>query len=81
MEEDFGLLLKFIPREWDQLTISTGAVKGLRQDRDLESLLRVFLMHLACDKSLRETAVRAREAGIADNSDVALMKRLRKSKA
>jgi len=39
-----------------------------------------FLLHLACGYSLRETAVRAREAGLADLSDVALLKRLRKSK-
>jgi len=30
---------------------------------------------------LRETSVRARQAGLADLSDVALLKRLRKSKA
>ena len=37
-------------------------------------------MHLACGHSLRETAARARQAGIADVSVVALFKRLRKSK-
>ena len=81
MDEDWRLLLTFIPREWDRLAISTGAMKGLRKDKDPESLLRVLLMHLGCGHSLRETAVRAREAGLGDLSDVALMKRLRKSKA
>lgn len=80
-DEDWRLLLDFIPREWDRLAVSTGAVKGLRKDKDPESLLRVLLMHLGCGHSLRETAVRAREAGLGDLSDVALMKRLRKSKA
>jgi hypothetical protein len=37
-------------------------------------------MHLGCGYSLRETAVRARLAGLADLSDVALLKRLRKAK-
>ena len=38
-------------------------------------------MHLGCGFSLRETIVRAQQAGLADLSDVALLKRLRKSKA
>ena len=38
------------------------------------------MIHLGCGHSLRETVVRAKEAGIADLSDVALLKRLRKSK-
>ena len=42
-----------------------------------ENLLRLLLIHLADGCSLRETGVRAREGGLADISDVALMKRLR----
>ncbi len=80
MDEDWTLLLSFLPREWDELAVSSGALKGLRKDKDPESLLRVLLIHLSCGHSLRETAVRARQAGLADLSDVALMKRLRKSK-
>lgn len=38
-------------------------------------------MHLGCGFSLRETIVRAKNAQLADLSDVALLKRLRKSKA
>ena len=37
-------------------------------------------MHLGCGFSLRETAVRAKQTQLADLSDVALLKRLRKSK-
>jgi hypothetical protein len=40
----------------------------------------VLLLHLGCGFSLRETVLRAREAGLASLSDVALLKRLRKSK-
>ena len=81
MDEDWTLLLRFFPREWDELAVSSGALKGLRKDKDPENLLRVLLIHLGCGHSLRETAVRARHAGLAELSDVALMKRLRKSKA
>jgi hypothetical protein len=58
-----------------------GALKGLRQDKSAESYLRVLLLPLGCGFSLRETIVRAQQAGLADLSDVALLKRLRKSKA
>ena len=81
MDKDWALLLSILPREWNDLATSPGALKGLREDKDPESLLRVLLIHLGCGHSLRETVVRAREAGLADLSDVALMKRLRKSKA
>src|SRR5258708_37239657 len=36
------------------------------------------MLHVGCGYSLRETVVRARESGLADLSDVALLKRLRK---
>jgi hypothetical protein len=56
-------------------------LKGLRKEKSPEQLLRTLLIHLGCGHSLRETVVRARAADIADLSDVALLKRLRKSKA
>lgn len=55
-------------------------MKGLRQDKSEENYLRVLLMHLGCGLSMRETVVRAQEANLADLSDVALFKRLRKSR-
>jgi hypothetical protein len=80
MQEDWDLLLKFFPADWQNAAISTGAVKGLRKNKSVDDLLRTLLIHLACGHSLRETVVRARKAGLAELSDVALMKRLRKSK-
>ena len=70
----------FFPDGRGNMAIDSGALKGLRQDRSPESLLRTLLIHFGCGHSLRETVVRARGAGIADLSDVALLKRLRKSK-
>lgn len=78
-DEDWKLLLSFFPRDWKQLAQITCAMKGLRQDKSEENYLRVLLMHLGCGFSLRETVVRAQEAKLADLSDVALLKRLRKS--
>ena len=80
MQEDWELLLTFFPDEWRLLAAESGALKGLRKDKSPEALLRVLMMHFGCGHSLRETVVRARQAGLADLSDVALMKRLRKSR-
>lgn len=79
--DDWEVLVSFLPDNWEDLAHSTGALKGLRKDKDAANFLRVLLIHLACGHSLRETAVRARETQLAQMSDVALLKRLRKSRA
>ena len=78
--EDWDLLLSFFPRNWEELAVETGALKGLRKDKSPENLLRTLLLHVGCGHSLRETVVRARQASLASLSDVALLKRLRKSR-
>ncbi len=80
MNEDWSVLTSLLPERWREIGTQTNALKGLRQDKSEEALLRTLLIHLACGYSLRETAVRARQAHLADMSDVALLKRLRKSK-
>jgi hypothetical protein len=76
--DDWDILIDFLPKTWLELAHETGALKGLRKDKSPEALLRTMFIHCACGYSLRETAVRAREANLADMSDVALMKRLKK---
>ena len=78
--EDWDLLVSFFPGNWQDLAAETGALQGLRKDKSPEKLLRTLLIHLGCGHSLRETVVRARQASLADLSDVALLKRLRKSR-
>jgi hypothetical protein len=80
MDEDWDLLMSFFPSDWKTTACRTGALKGLRQDKMAENYLRILLMHLGGGFSLRETATRARQAELADLSDVALLKRLRKAK-
>ena len=80
LDEDWDLLMSFFPSDWKTSACRTGALKGLRQDKSEENYLRVLLMHFSGGFSLRETAVRARQAGLADLSNVALLKRLRKGK-
>ena len=76
MNEDWHVLRSFLPKNWKQLATDTGGLRGLRKSKCPEALLRTSLIHLGCGHSLRETVVRARQAGLADLSDVALLKRL-----
>lgn len=80
MDEDWTVLTTLFPTDWKELALSTGALKGLRKDKSADNLLRTLLIHLGCGYSLRETVVCAKQAGLADMSDVALYKRLKKSK-
>ncbi len=80
VDEDWDLLVSFFPSDWKTTARRSGALKGLRQDKLEENYLRLLLMHLGGGYSLRETVVRARHAALADLSDVALLKRLRKAK-
>ena len=80
VDEDWDVLLSFLPRDWRELARDTGALKGLRKDKTVDNLLRTLVLHLGCGHSLRETVVRARQARLADLSDVALLKRLKESK-
>lgn len=80
MTEDWPILLSFFPDNWIELASTTNALKGLRKDKAAEDYLRTLLIHIGCGYSLRETAVRAKLSNLADISDVALVKRLRKAK-
>ncbi len=79
-DEDWELLTTFFPAQWRDLAKSSGALKGLRQDKCEESYLRVLMLHFGCGLSMRETVTRANEANLAKLSSVALFKRLRKSR-
>jgi hypothetical protein len=80
MMEDWPILLSFFPNNWGKLASETDALKGLRKDKAVESFMKTLLIHIACGHSLRETATRAKLAGLADISDVAMLGRLRKAK-
>jgi hypothetical protein len=80
VHEDWQVLISLLPEGWRDQAIQTNVLKGLRKDKSEGDLLRTLLIHLAGGYSLRETALRARQAKLADISDVALLKRLRKSK-
>jgi hypothetical protein len=79
LHEDWQILLGLFPDGWEELGRRTGAVTRLRGFESLEALMRTLLLHVGCGWSLRETAVQAKLAGIADVSDVTLMTRLQQS--
>jgi hypothetical protein len=78
-ETDFDFLLTFLPPEWERKAKELGALLRCRKFNNAQVLLRILLIHLAEGCSLRETAVRARQGGLADVSDVAIMDRLRQT--
>ncbi len=78
--ENWQCLKRFFPEGWEEMARPLGAWR--RQPRSIastEALLRLLLIHLADGCSLREAVVRARQGGLAEVSDVALLKRLRAS--
>ena len=78
--EDWPILLSFFPDNWIELASANNLTKGLRKDKAVENYIRTLLIHIACGYSMRETVARAKLAGLADISDVALLGRLRKAK-
>jgi hypothetical protein len=74
--ENWEVLCTFLPRGWDEMARTSGALRRARDIPDAGSLLRLLLIHVANGYSLVETAVRARQFGI-EVSAVAVFKRLR----
>jgi hypothetical protein len=79
VDEDWVVLQSLFPAEWEELGRKTGAIARLRGFGSVGSILRTLLLHVGTGWSLRETAVRAKLAGIAEVSDVTLLNRLRQS--
>jgi hypothetical protein len=78
-EENWGVMASLFPTGWQEMALQSSAFERLREFSSPGVLLRTLLLHVARGYSLRETAVRAKLAQWADVSDLALLKRLRKS--
>jgi hypothetical protein len=77
VEEDWEVLHRMFPHNWRELARETGSlVRQLRTFRDEEAVMRTLLLHVANGYSLRETVTRAKLSGLAEVTDVALLKRL-----
>jgi Transposase DDE domain len=76
LDEDWQIVERALPAGWQGKARELGALRRSRGVKDASHLLRVMLIHLADGCGLRETAVRAKLAGLAEISDVAILKRL-----
>jgi len=76
--ENWSILRTFLPKGWEEMARTMGALRRARDIPNAESLLRLLLMHVVNGYSLAETAARANELGM-DLSAVAVFKRLRAS--
>jgi hypothetical protein len=78
-DENWQVLTSLFPVGWDEKAKETGAITRQRGITVPDTLLHLFLLHVARGYSLCETSVRAKESGLATISNVGLMKRLRRA--
>jgi hypothetical protein len=74
--DDWQVICRFLPSGWEEAARRLGAMHRARGIPNAEVLLRGLLVHLADGCSLKETALRARQAGWCRISSVAVFKRL-----
>jgi len=79
LPEEWSILRQWLPENLRHLAYEKGFFTRRRGLQDAERWLRLILMHVAGGLSLKQTAVRARELGLAQVSSVALHKRLKKA--
>ena len=78
-DDEWKVIESLLPADWRVAAREQGAFKRARYTADPAALLRLLLFHAVNDGGLRETVAQARASGIADMSQVALLKRLRTS--
>lgn len=71
----------FLPEGWEEMAAQTNTLTQLKKDKCPSNYLRLLMLHLACNLSLREASARAKLSGLMDVSDVAIMKRLQKAES
>jgi Transposase DDE domain len=77
--DEWGTVVGFLPADLDKLAKDCGAVERWREFLSGSDLVRTSLVYGLDDMSLRETSVWASEFGIANVSDVAILKRLKRA--
>lgn len=76
--DDWEVIERLLPLGWEAKAKASGSLRRCRGFAGAGQLLRVMMIHLVDGCSLRETAVRAAEGNLAQVSDVALLKALRR---
>lgn len=77
--DEWPVIRDLLPEGWESKARELGAVRRLRGIASVEVLLRILLLHLADGCSLKETGVRAGEAGWGRISAAGILHRLRAS--
>lgn len=77
LPDDWSLLRRWFPADLNEGAVENEFFRRARGLQDAEVWLRLILMHVAGGLSLKQTAIRSRELGLAQISSVALFKRLR----
>ncbi len=70
-------MVSMLPADLEERAFSKFAIQRRRRVSNGETLLRLALAYAVCDFSMRQLAAWAKVTGIADLSDVAVLKRLR----
>jgi hypothetical protein len=76
-DDEWRVIETLLPPSWRDAARQQGAFRRARYLSDPAALLRLLLFHAVNDGGLRETVAQARASGIAEMSQVALLKRLR----
>lgn len=78
-DDEWRLICQMLPEGWEEAARTTGAFRRSRYMTSPGTVLRMLLLHAVHDGGLRETVSLARASGLADISQVALLKRQRTS--
>lgn len=76
--DEWEVIERILPAGWEAQAKASGSLRRCRGFASAGQLLRVMMIHLVDGCSLRETAVRAAEGNLAQVSDVALLKALKR---
>ncbi len=79
LPEEWALIRAWLPEDLNIVARESGFFVRARGLQDADLWLRLILMHVAGGLSLRQTALRARELGLARVSSVALHKRMKRA--
>lgn len=78
--DEWGVVERLLPQGWEAAARECGAFRRARYIKDPSTLLRVLLFHAGQGSGLRQSVAMLRVAGVAELSQVALLKRLRGSR-
>ncbi len=69
MDEDWTVLMSFLPERWRELASETGALKGLRKDNPIVAVRRARRHPLAGANPARQPSLRPVAVGAVDGGN------------